>query len=364
MATLLLMTACGENKDAFIIEGTLNNLGGRPLYAIYATGDRIVTDTLRPDDGRIAMQGSSATCIPVQLYDSQMQPVMRFYLQNGDRIEIKGDARLPQEIRMKGNGLNSDLWKLIHGNYETFATLLAERRNTARTGKYTAALRTAEANADSILIAYISRHKGSQLSSALLVDYLLRSDNLLLCDSLWKTLDANARLPHTVDIMDELTARYALTDLNIRLPYLRYPDSTDSMTFVNPRNKDATLLYIWAAEDEPSATCYDRLAPYLQQYGDDDVQVVALSFDRDTALWHRRIDNDTLPVIHLWCEGAYNNRIMQRYAIDRLPVVMLGDSAGMLVLRTNDLPDADLNTLTDSLVSPRAFTPDKPIIKP
>ena len=64
-----LLVSCGENKDAFVIEGTLNNLGGRPLYAIYPIKDRIVTDTLRPDDGRIAMQGFAEEPVPVQLYD-------------------------------------------------------------------------------------------------------------------------------------------------------------------------------------------------------------------------------------------------------------------------------------------------------
>lgn len=89
LLALFILISCGEKKDAFVIEGTLNNLGGRPLYAIYPIGERIVTDTLRPDDGRIAMEGYAEERIPVQLYNSQMQPIMRFYLQNGDRIEIK-----------------------------------------------------------------------------------------------------------------------------------------------------------------------------------------------------------------------------------------------------------------------------------
>lgn len=364
LLTLLILASCGEKKDAFVIEGTLNNLGGRPLYAIYPTGDRIVTDTLRPDDGRIAMEGYAEERIPVQLYDSQMRPVMRFYLQNGDRIEIKGDAKKPEEIRMKGNGLNSDLWRLIHDHYDIFATLETEQLKSAGRWQKTPSLIEAERRADSLLIAGIEKNRGSQLGSILLADYLLRSDNYTLCDSLWNTLDHNAALPYLTRNMNELMQRYRIDDENKRLPHLRFLDLNDTISFVNPRDSKATLLYIWAAEDPKSASMRHFLHDYLQQFGKKNIQVVALSIDRDTALWHKQVENDSLPVKHLWCEGAYNNRILKRHHIDRLPVVMLGDSLGMIVVRASSLPDPDIEAQTDSLVNIAAYKIEQPIVKP
>ena len=57
LTTLLLLAACGNEKDTFVIKGELNNLGGRPLYAVYATDLGVTIDTLRPLDGKIEMQG-------------------------------------------------------------------------------------------------------------------------------------------------------------------------------------------------------------------------------------------------------------------------------------------------------------------
>lgn len=359
-----LLVSCGENKDAFVIEGTLNNLGGRPLYAIYPIKDRIVTDTLRPDDGRIAMQGFAEEPVPVQLYDSQMQPVMRFYLQNGDRIELKGNAQKPEEIRMKGNGLNSDLWRLIHDHYDIFATLASERAKSAGRWQKPPSLIEAEERADSLLIAAIEKNRGSQLGSILLADYLLRSDKYALCDSLWNTLDRNAALPYIAANMQELMQRYDIANENKRLPHLRFLDLNDTISFVNPRDSKATLLYIWAAEDPRSASMRHQLSQYLQTYDSKKIQVVALSIDRDTAVWHKQVENDSLPVIHLWCEGAYNNRILKRHHIDRLPVVMLGDSLGMIVVRASALPDPDIEAQTDSLLNIAAYQVEQPIIKP
>ena len=65
---LVLLTACGEQKDVFVIKGEINNLGGRPLIAVYNTDLGIAIDTLIPLDGKIEMVGTSTEVVPVQLY--------------------------------------------------------------------------------------------------------------------------------------------------------------------------------------------------------------------------------------------------------------------------------------------------------
>ena len=34
---VLLLSGCGGKSHEFSVEGTLNNLGGRPVYAVYST---------------------------------------------------------------------------------------------------------------------------------------------------------------------------------------------------------------------------------------------------------------------------------------------------------------------------------------
>ena len=65
---VLLLCGCGGNSNEFSVEGTLNNLGGRPVYAVYSTESGIVVDTLRPQNGYIAFKNSSAELIPIQFY--------------------------------------------------------------------------------------------------------------------------------------------------------------------------------------------------------------------------------------------------------------------------------------------------------
>lgn len=361
---VLLLSACGSDKDVFVIKGTLNNLGGRPLYAIYETDNRIVVDTMRPEDGRIVMRGSSEECIPIQLYDAGMQPFMRFYLRNGDRIELDGDARRLYEIRVKGNSLNRDLWQLVCRNNEIFSAVETERRNAGNSWRVTASLAMSEARLDSVLTDYIIHHRGSVLSSVLLGDYLLRPGNYVLCDSLWQTLEEDARLPYISRTMERLKEEHSLTENNDKLPYLRFMDVNDSVFFVNPRSSKATLLYIWAAQDPLSSEQLSGLMRFADKYDKERLQIVALSIDQDTAVWHKVAESLPEPVVHLWCESAYNNRVMQRYGISGLPTVMLGDSLGRILVRTTTLYDVDIEAQLDSLVQIPSYRIASPIIKP
>lgn len=361
---VLLLSACGSDKDVFVIKGTLNNLGGRPLYAVYEADNRIVVDTMRPEDGRIAMRGSSAECVPVQLYDAGMRLFMRFYLQNGDRIELEGDAEKMYEIKIKGNDLNRDLWQLICRNHELFSSVEQERRNAGNSWRMTSSLALSEARLDSVLTDYITHHRSSMLSSILLGDYLLRQENYVLCDSLWQTIDEDAKLPYIAKTMERMKVEHAFTEENNRLPHLRFLDVNDSVFFVNPRKSKATLLYIWAAQDPLSCEQLKPLAELADKHDKEKLQVVALSIDSDTAVWHRVAENGSESVVHLWCESAYNNKAMQRYNIAGLPTVMLGDSLGRILVRTSMFPDIDIEEQIDSLVRIPAYKIASPIFKP
>ena len=128
---VLLLSGCGGKSHEFSVEGTLNNLGGRPVYAVYSTESGIVVDTLRPQNGYIAFKNSSAELIPIQFYYFDKTPFTQIYVQNGDRIELSGDGQDPFGLKVKGSSLNKELFKFNQENKELLQTWLAERNASA-----------------------------------------------------------------------------------------------------------------------------------------------------------------------------------------------------------------------------------------
>ena len=363
-AALLSLVSCGSQEDCFVIEGTINNLGGYPLYAVYETADAIVVDTMRPQEGEIVMKGYAPERVPVQLYNVYWEPFMRLYLKNSERVELKGDAQAIADIKMKGNALNRRLWKLVSSHYSLFTEAVEYGKRLDNNRIPIDTYRTLMQPHDSLLIAYISKNKSDELSGFLLGDYLLRQDNFELCDSLWLTLQEKAQVPAVQLVLDQIRERRTFNEDNTRLPYLRQLNDCDTITYVNPRNSKAVLLGIWAAEAANARSHYYPMHEYARDYEKKDLQVVAFSFDRDTALWHRAIDGDTTHIVNLWGDGLYTSRLMKNYNINSFPVFMLGDKEGNILVRTSHLPDSDIDAQLDSLLNVENYKLETPIFKP
>ena len=363
LTTLLLLAACGNEKDTFVIKGELNNLGGRPLYAVYATDLGVTIDTLRPLDGKIEMQGVSPEIVPIQLYRSNWQPFMRLYLCNGERVEIKGDAEVPSEIKMKGSSLNRNMWKFITSHNDIFMqayTAGIRREMSSKNTEYD----VAKVRLDSLLTDFVEHHPGDVMSSILIGDYLLRYDNFALCDTLWQQLHEKARLPYIEHTMLHLKKELSFHEENVKLPHMRMIDDKDSICYVNPRKSRATLLCLWQAKDVQAHVMHKVLEHYARRYNEKQLQLVAISFDGDTALWHRTVESDTTRVIDLWCDDLYTSNLMGKFNVTRMPLYMLGDSLGNILVRTPQLPDDDLDARLDSLVSIDKYEIETPIFKP
>ncbi|MBR3951769.1 MAG: DUF4369 domain-containing protein [Bacteroidaceae bacterium] len=361
---ILLLTACGEQKDIFVIKGEINNLGGRPLLAVYNTDMGVVVDTLMPLDGKIEMTGTSSEIVPVQLYQMGWQPFMRFYLCNGERIELEGDAKNLYEIELKGNSLNRNLWKFISKHNEIFTDsytygLQSELSSTAKN-----LYKEKRARLDSLLIDYIDTHHGDIMSSILIGDYLLRYDNYALCDTLWQQLHENARLPYIARTMKHLGEELTFNKENNKLPYMRMLNEHDSICYVSTRNSKATILCMWQAADEDAEVIHRVLEHYARRYNEKQLQIVAMSFDTDTARWHSIVDSDTSQVIDLWSDALYTSEMLSKYNVTRLPVYMLSDSLGNILVRAPQLPDKEINAQIDSLVKIDKYKIETPIFKP
>lgn len=361
---VLLLSACGNNKEVFIIEGRINNLGGRPLYALYETPDGIAKDTLIPYEGKIEMRGSSDHLVAVQLYKTGWEPFMRLYLRNNERVEIEGDANIPYEIKMKGSKLNRNLWKLICDNNELFEMAQSAGQKDMRAfGRINGKNRDI-ARLDSCLINFIDRHPKNMLSSILIGDYLLRYDNVDLCDSLWQNLNEKALWTPAGEALEHMKDITSFNDDNLRLPHMRYFDDTDTMRYLAPRNSKATLLCIWRADGKNASLHHSELEKYATRYNKETLQVVAISFDSDTALWHKIVRRDTSRVIDLWNDNVFTSRSMKNHNLTRIPTFMLADSKGNIVVRTSHLPDADVERQLDSLIQVSDYVIDKPIFNP
>ena len=289
---------------------------------------------------------------------------MRLYLCNGHRVELNGDANAPYEIEMKGNKLNRNLWKFICKHKEIFTDSYSAGVQSEFRPHFEEVYEQKIARLDSLLIDYIENHPSDVMSSILIGDYLLRYDNYALCNTLWQGLSVKAQLPYIAQTMEHLSRDLAITNENGKLPYMRMLGNNDSICYISTRKSKATLVCIWNTIDEQSEVMHKVLQHYARRYTDRQLQIATISFDGDTARWHSVVDSDTSRVVDMWSDGLYTSDVFAKYNITRLPVYMLGDSLGNVLVRTSQLPDQDIDAQLDSLVSIDKYKIETPILKP
>lgn len=345
---VLLLSGCGGNSNEFSVEGTLNNLGGRPLYAVYQLESGIVVDTLRPQNGYISFKNSSPVLIPIQFYYFDKTPFAQIYVQNGDRIELSGDGQDPFGLKVKGSSLNKELFKFNQENKELLQSWMAER-NASASGSRTRRFDQLSRELQGVVATYVGKHRDSPVSAILLNDYLLGEADEACCDSLIGLLDegvlaggAGAPLVGYREFKAELKKDSVL-------PYLALVTKVDTTLVVDAEKARATLLCFWAAETAGSRQ-YENFLNQMVARDDSAVQVIDISLDRDSALWHKTIAADTVRWTRLWAKGGYLYPGVKKLQIHRLPYLMVADSAGRVVAR--GLSPDSMQVYIDRLIKP------------
>ena len=143
---VLLLSGCGGKDNEFVVEGTINNLGGRPIYAVYSLENGIVVDTLRPQNGFITFKNSASAVIPIQFYYFDQE------------------------------------------NKELLQSWSAER-NISASGMRTRRYEQLSKELQGVVAKYVGEHKDAPVSAILLDDYVLGRASDAFCDSLIGLLD-------------------------------------------------------------------------------------------------------------------------------------------------------------------------------
>lgn len=329
---VLLLSGCGGKDNEFVVEGTINNLGGRPLYAVYGLENKIVVDTLRPQNGFISFKNSSPTLIPIQFYYFDKTPFTQIYVQNGDRIELSGDGQDPFGLKVKGSSLNKELFKFNQENKELLQAWLAER-NASASGRRTRRYDQLNDELREVVATYVGKHRDSPVSAILLDNYLLGEAADSYCDSLIALLDEQVLAGGAVFVLERYRQDRLMQQGDTVLPHFSLATVADTIDVLDPQESKATLLCFWAAE-APGSQKYDSfLKKVSERYDPSDLQVVDISLDRDSAVWKSRVEADSVRWGRRWLKGGYLYSGVKSLHIHSLPYLLLADSAGRVVVR-------------------------------
>lgn len=328
-----LFFACSKKSDNFVIDIDLKNIGPQPAVAVLETRDKGITaDTLMPNGNFFRIKGSSDSLSIVTFYLTNGHPPFRFYVKNGDRIEVKGDMADPSSVRLSGESVNQDVFHFrkqlagrIKGLYPEGATFLIPPPG-ALPGNIRREVWEAAAG-------YVSEHRASPAATVVFLEYMLYSPFVRENDSLLQLLRPENRpfllMEKIRRFQDAARAGSPGSDAPRFLLKNEKGKPVRSDTLVGK----PVIVSFWSSEGKNEKSPENRHLQQLYTRYRDSVLWVNISLDPDSARWQARLKEDSLGGIQLRAPQSWNSNIVADYGVTGLPELFLLDKEGKIEKR-------------------------------
>ena len=205
--------SCKEDLSGFEISGQLDNLEGTYFYSSYEVGDSIKIDTIAINEkGEFSFKGDIDTLTTMCLYLNQQTKNPSFlyvFVDKGLKVNVKGDALLPDLIEVKGGEINDDLTafkndnrELLKSRSENLTTALADTTASDKTlgeKNYVMNLKNINFELSNIAANYVKKNP-EKIASVMLINNIFKDEASI------------PRLDENLDLLQGKAATFPLTE--------------------------------------------------------------------------------------------------------------------------------------------------------
>lgn len=367
---LLIVFSCGKNNpNGFEIKGKLYNIEGNSFFVSHERGDSVIIDTVQIDkEGLFTFDGSVDTLTTYCLYLNQKTKNPSFlyvFVDKGLKVEIKGDATLPDLIEVTGGEINDDLTAFKKNNHDLLKTR-AETLNAAlndtsvvdklSSEKYVMTLKNVNFELSNVAANFVKSNPG-KIASVILINNFFKDETSI------PRLDENLNLlkgkaldyPQTKKLR-EYSARVKGSAIGSQAPYFSLKDTKDKI-FVSSSIRDKYVLLSFLSTT--CSVCDDEKSESIALYNEltkkkEDIAFVSVVKDIEIKSI-KEAYSDSLKWTLLPEYGGWAAKTFGLYNIHEIPYNILISPTGKILDR--DLP---LNKVTERLEELKKENAQKP----
>ncbi len=320
---IIILSACGGKESGTVsLSGEIKGLGNDTIY-IYGTDemyDRM--DTLLVENGKFSKTLSPDTLVAAWLLfgDGTQYP---FFMDKGNKIQIKGSAAGLNSLEISGNSPNEELsrfQKELKGLGKPSEKVLEEKA-----GKF------------------IDEHPSSLASIYLLNKYFIQKGKPDYAQIKKLTEHMTGELKDRPYI-DELLKRIQEEEkaaIGKTAAYFRLPNAKGQQINRSDFKDQYLLVHFWASwntASRDSNAVYRRI--YKQGQKNKKFALLGVSLDTDKDNWQEAIKTDTLKWEQVCDLSGWNAEIVKQLAIKALPANVLLSPSGRI--EGKDLSEEDI----------------------
>ncbi len=310
----MMLCSC---SNTFTIKGRIKGLGDQMLHVAYATPQG-VKDAMVPaqaDRFEFKAKLESDDWTLVYIYDMQSQPIAHFAVEQGSKVQVRGDLSQRHNLEVKGPDVDEQWYKFM-------AQHSADYDNPNHD------------NLDRAIEKYVADNPDDLVSTL-----------LVLCD--YSRLNNEARMKQLLSKLTEkpegLMASYDALQQHVAKPktaiasLLLYESAGDYAAF-SPTTASASLLYFWTGT--PSASAEMSQVKQLGQSSGNRLLIADVFIDPDTMSWRGILKSSGTQWKHYWAPAGPLDRQLQGLDLRSTPCYVVTDSAGKIVYNGAEMSQA------------------------
>jgi len=344
----VLLFSC-NNKNIYQIEGRLSDLDNTTLYVVYESSEGNIIDTISCDE-----KGQFST---IHKQDDNLQ-VITFYYNNrkqwfsvypetGKPVQIKGDAKYPQLLQIKGGRINNKLSE-FRKKAELPLKEQADFSNRIENGEGTLQLANSQHELRRLTQDFIIKNPKEEASAVLIFDYFTEPDNMEQTEELLNLLSPELNEFYIVKNLRAEIEKSKNTSIGAPAPPFKVTNiygqtfTTDSFA-----NKYYILAFtaLWCDMCQTEVMMLDDIAT---QYSKDSLDILLISLDDEFDEVRDMIRQDSIQWNLVTDSAGQAIHLFETYNVSSLPKCFLMDKEGRIKLRTTN--GVELKQMVDEIM--------------
>lgn len=312
--------SCGGN-EGFEISLEIAGQGNRGIGMVIVSPDGVSETELHPRDGKLEAHGMSEEPALVEFFDiAGGEPIVSLVAMNGDRISVKADpAEGRKALRVKGPEANIRFAEWLSRNDSILAN-------------------SPDSEVNDSVKAYLEDHRNDIASTLMMVVCYRASENPAKADSLFNLLTPEVRPRSLASTFSASLASQVSASTREPLRSFAAPIGRDTIFRFAPSAQSYALM-VFQAGHKPDSIL-KRLRT-LRHDATDRVNIIELSFSRDSATWRSEIKGDTARWPQAWLPSGPAAQPIRKLNVPTTPFYIVVDSLGYQAYRGRSLAAAD-----------------------
>jgi len=348
---LFILFSC-DNENIYQIKGQLSNVEDDILYVVFESSETICIDSVACNDkGRFSIfheQEEDLNIITVY-YNDRYQS-FTIYPEVGKQVQVKGDARYPQLLQIKGGRINDKLSQFKKKAAPILKELAdLQQNNTSFDGDESIHQSTLNLELRKIVQDFVAKNPKEEASAALISEYFSHPDEFEQSEGLLRLLSPELNDFYIVRNRWKEIEKAKTTNVGAKAPDFKATNIYGQTVSVDSfANKHCILAFtaLWCDMCQTEVMMLDDIAT---SHANDSLEILLICLDDDLIEIRETISKDSIQWNIIADSAGQAIRLFELYNVNSLPKCFLIDQEG--IIRLNTMSGEELKQKVDEIMN-------------